>query len=210
MQKNKLFGLVLLPIAVILPAVFPLSEVTAQNEKKVRPISLLKARCVKSGIGSARRQRRNVSIGRAVYNSKFYLGPGYRSAALTCNIQPNGDRPQNAFQTLNLGFGMRDNNANSPGVTVQLYLDGRPTEAVPVAPTRVANVSVDVNNVSNVAIEATCSSSTQYCSRVYFYDADLIRNNPSTINNAQPQAPEIQTAPEPPEQLEPPEPPTNN
>lgn len=206
MLKKKLISSVVLPIAVILPALFPLGEASAQKqEKQMRPTSLLKARCVKSGIGSARKQKRNVSIGKAVYNSKFYLGPGYRSAALTCNIQPDGDRPQNAFQTLNLGFGMRDNNVNSPGVVVQLYLDGRPTESVTVAPTRVANVSVDVNNVSNVAIEATCSSSTQYCSRVYFYDADLVRNNPTMVNTAQPQ-PQQQQLPQVPE---PPEPPNN-
>lgn len=206
MLKKKLISSVVLPIAVILPALFPLGEATAQKqEKQMRPISLLKARCVKSGIGSARRQKRNVSIGRAVYSSKFYLGPGYRSAALTCNIKPDGDRPQNVFQTLNLGFGMRDNNVNSPSVRVQLFLDGRPTETITVAPTRMANISVDVNNVNNVAIEATCSSSTQYCSRVYFYDADLLRNNPTTVNNnPAPVAPELPVAPEPPE------PPTNN
>ncbi|MGB6299992.1 MAG: hypothetical protein WBF90_27990 [Rivularia sp. (in: cyanobacteria)] len=183
MLKKKLISLFVLPIAVILPALFPLGEVTAQRqEKKMRPISLLKARCVKSGIGSARKEKRNVSIGRAVYNSKFYLSPGYRSAALTCNIKPDGDRPQNVFQTLNLGFGMRDNNLNSPSIRVQLFLDGRPTRTITVAPTQAENISVDVNNVSNVAIEATCSSSTQYCTRVYFYDADLLRNNPTTVN----------------------------
>ncbi|MGB3761298.1 MAG: hypothetical protein WBA07_33805 [Rivularia sp. (in: cyanobacteria)] len=184
MLKKKLISSVVLPIAVILPALFPLGEATAQKQVKIRPISLLKANCVKSGIGSARREKLNVSIGKAVYNSKFYLGPGYRSAALTCNIKPNDDdRAQDVFQTLNLGFGMRDNNVNSPSVQVKLFLDGRPTETVTIGPTRVANVSVDVNNVSNIAIEATCSSSTQYCSRVYFYDADLLRNTPTTVNN---------------------------
>ncbi|MCJ8281821.1 MAG: hypothetical protein MJK14_18685, partial [Rivularia sp. ALOHA_DT_140] len=137
---------------------------------------------------------RNVSIGRAVYSSKFYLGPGYRSAALTCNIQPDEKIPQNIFQTLNLGFGMRDNNVNSPSVRVQLFLDGKATETVRVGPTQVANVSVDVNNVNNVAIEATCLSSTQYCSRVYFYDAELERNNPASANNNP--VPEQNTVPE--------------
>lgn len=182
MQKNKLISSVLLPITVILPTLFPLGEATAQNEEKIPSISLLRAKCVKSGIGSARKQDLNVSIGKAVYSSKFYLGPGYRSAALTCKIKPN-NRPQNVFQTLNLGFGMRDNNPNSPSVQVQVYLDGQPHENVMVGPTQVANLAVDVNNVSNVAIEATCSSSTQYCSRVYFYDADLQRRNPSTVNS---------------------------
>ena len=200
MLKKKLISSVLLPIAIILPALFPLGEATAQKQKKVRPTSLLKARCVKSGIGSARRQKRNVSIGRAVYSSEFYLGPGYRSAALTCNIQPQENVPQTVFQTLNLGFGMRDNNQNSPSVRIQLFLDGRASETITVAPTRAENVSVDVNNVNNVAIEATCSSPTQYCGRVYFYDADLLRDGPNTLDNnnqppVEPQQPEVPVPP---------------
>ncbi len=181
MLKNKLISSLLLPIVVISPIIFPLGEATAQEQKQMRPISLLRAKCVKSGIGSARKEKLDVSIGKAVYSSTFSLAPGYRSAALTCRIKPKNG-PQNVFQTLNLGFGMRDNNPNSPGIQVRLYLDGRPTEAVTVGPTQVANVSLDVNNVNNVAIEATCSSSTQYCSRVYFYDADLQRKTPEIVN----------------------------
>ncbi len=183
MKRNKLITSVILPVTVILLTLFPWSEATAQNKKKIRPISLLRAKCVRSGIGSARKQKLNVSIGKAVYRSKFYLSPGYRSAVLTCKIKPK-NRPQNVFHTLNLGFGMRDNNLNSPSIRVQLYLDGRPTETVTVAPTQVANLSIDVNNVDNVAIEATCSSSTRYCSRVYFYDADLLRKTPTQNKNS--------------------------
>ncbi|MEA5598051.1 hypothetical protein [Rivularia sp. UHCC 0363] len=187
MKKNKLISSVILPIAVILPALFPLGEATAQKQKQMRPISLLKANCVTSGIGSVRMEKLDVSIGKAVYNSKFYLSPGYRSAALTCKIKPD-NRPQNVFQTLNLGFGMRDNNVNSPSIGVKFYLDGQPTQTITVRPTQVANLSLNVNNVSNVAIEATCSSSTQYCSRVYFYDADLQQKPP--IVNIKPAAQE--------------------
>ena len=66
--------------------------------------------------------------------------------------------------------------------------------------TRAENVSVDVNNVNNVAIEATCSSPTQYCGRVYFYDADLLRDGPNTLDNnnqppVEPQQPEVPVPP---------------
>ncbi|MBF2014384.1 MAG: hypothetical protein IGS23_04040 [Rivularia sp. T60_A2020_040] len=192
MKKNKLIGSIILPIAVILPALFPLGEATAQQQKQMRPISLLRANCVKSGIGSVRMEKLDISIGKAVYNSKFYLSPGYRSAALTCKIKPD-NRPQNVFETLNLGFGMRDNNVNSPSIQIKFYLDGQPTQTVTVAPTQAANLSLNVNNVSNVAIEATCSSSTQYCSRVYFYDADLQRKTP--IVNTNPVQEQILEAP---------------
>ena len=172
MQKKKLISSVLLPITVILPTLFPWDTAIAQNKKKASSTSLLNAKCVNSGIGSARQQKRDVSIGKAVYSSKFYLGPGYSSAGLTCKIKPE-NRPQNIFQSLNLGFGMRDNNPKGPGVQVRLYLDGRPSEIINIGPTQVANISVNVNNVDNVAIEAICTSSTRYCSRVYFYNADL-------------------------------------
>ncbi|MDJ0734468.1 MAG: hypothetical protein QNJ47_10415 [Nostocaceae cyanobacterium] len=137
-----------------------------------RPISLLNARCVNSGIGSVREKKSDISIGKAVYTSRFSFGPGYRSAAMTCKIKPDKS-PLPIFQTLNLGFGMRDNDTRSPSVEVNIYVDGQQVETRTVAPTQRANLSVNVSNASNIAIEAICSSQTQYCNRVYFFDADL-------------------------------------
>lgn len=137
-----------------------------------RSISLLHARCVNSGIGSAERERQDVSIGRAVYTSDFYLGPGNRSASITCKIKPDNN-PQTVFQTLNLGFGMRDNDAKSPNVEISVYLDGKRTDSQIVGSSQPVLLSLNVTNISNVSIEATCSSKTQYCNRVYFYNATL-------------------------------------
>ncbi len=157
----------------------------ALAQRPLPPISLLKAKCVDSGVGNAREQDLDVSIGKAVYSSKFYLGPGYRSASITCNIKPSNS-PQPVFQTLNLGFGMRDNDTNSPGVQVRVYLDGRQAETRTVVPTQQTSLSLDVSNVSNVAIEAVCASQTQYCDRVYFYNAALQRQIASRPTNMSP------------------------
>lgn len=150
------------------------SEKIAQAQKAPRPVPLLNAKCVNSGLGSARQQNLDVSIGRAVYSSQFYLGPGSRSASITCNIKPEKSL-QPVFQTLNLGFGMRDNDTRSPSVDVKVYLDGRQVESRAVAPAQQASLILDVSNVNNIAIEAVCSSQTQYCDRVYFFDAALVR-----------------------------------
>ncbi|MBR8837012.1 MAG: hypothetical protein DSM106950_24160 [Stigonema ocellatum SAG 48.90 = DSM 106950] len=145
--------------------------------RPIRPISLLRAKCVDSGVGNVREQDLDVSMGKAVYSSQFYLGPGYRSASITCNIKPDKN-PQAAFQTLNLGFGMRDNDTTSPSVEVRVYLDGRQAETRTVSPTQQTSLSLDVSNAGNVAIEAVCTSQTQYCDRVYFYNAALQRQSP--------------------------------
>jgi hypothetical protein len=142
-------------------------------QAKQRPVPLLQAKCVNSGLGSAREENTDVAIGRAVYSSQFYLGPGSRSAALTCKIRPD-NRQTPIFQTLNLGFGMRDNDTRSAAVEVRVYLDGRQAETRTVSPSQATTLSLDVSNVSNIAIEAACSSQSQYCDRVYFFDAALV------------------------------------
>jgi len=73
--------------------------------------------------GNARQKTLDVSIGKAVYTSRFYLGSGNRAASITCKIRQVDSQP--LFQTLQLGFGMRDNNTTGPPVVVNVYLDGQ-------------------------------------------------------------------------------------
>jgi hypothetical protein len=164
-----------------------LGESITQAQRLPRITSLLKAKCVSSGLGSVREENMDISIGRAVYSSKFYLGPGNRSAAMTCKIKPS-NRPLAVFQTLNLGFGMRDNDNKSP-VEVRVYLDGRQVETRTISPSQQNTLSLDVSDVSDVSIEAICASGREYCDRVYFFDAGLVRVTPppKQSNNPQPQ-----------------------
>lgn len=134
------------------------------------PGFLLRAKCVNSGVGSALENTQDVSIGRAVYKSRFYLGPGNRSASITCRITPNAT--QTDFQNLQLDFGMRDNDT-SPPVTVNVYLDGKPVASRTVAPTRRETLLLNISDVRNVSIETVCSSQSEYCERVYFLNASL-------------------------------------
>ncbi len=184
MHKTKLIGSVFVS-AVIMSSFATECGKMAQAKSPMRPISLLRAKCVDSGVGNVREQDLDVSIGKAIYSSQFYLGPGYRSASITCNIKPSYS-PQPVFQTLNLGFGMRDNDTKSPGVEVRVYLDGKPAETRTVAPTQQTSLSLDVSNVTNVAIEAVCASQTQYCDRVYFYTAALQQQIASPPTNMSP------------------------
>ncbi|MBF2065243.1 MAG: hypothetical protein IGS39_12585 [Calothrix sp. C42_A2020_038] len=162
-----------------------IGENTVTAQRTPRPVDLLRSKCVSSGLGSAREYNTDVSIGRAVFSSRFFLGPGNRSAALTCKIKPDSS-PQPIFQTLNLGFGMRDNDNRSPDVQVRVYLDGRQVDSRTVSPSQQATLSLDVSNVSNVAIEAVCSG-PQFCDRVYFYEAKLLRPNAQTKPASTPQ-----------------------
>jgi hypothetical protein len=170
MQKTKFISSII--TSAVLLSTFIMGGKIAQAVP--RPVSLLRAKCVSSGLGTYREQNLDVSIGKAVYTSQFYLGSGNRSASLTCKIKPD-NRPESPFQTLNLGFGIRDNDATTPNVIIKVYLDGQQAETRTVIPAQPISLSLDVSNASNVAIEAVCSRSNQYCDRVYFYKADLER-----------------------------------
>ncbi len=170
MQKTKFISSII--TSAVLLSTFIMEGTIAQAVP--RPVSLLRAKCVSSGLGTYREQNLDVSIGKGVYTSQFYLGAGNRSASVTCKIKPD-NRPESAFQTLNLAFGIRDNDATTPNVIIKVYLDGQPAETRTVIPAQPISLTLDVSNVSNVAIEAVCSRSNQYCDRVYFYKADLER-----------------------------------
>lgn len=171
MEKTKLINSLIISSAIALSTITTDGQIATAKKPKP-PVSLLRSQCVSSRLGSARKQKLNISIGRAVYSSKFYLGAGNRSAGITCRIKPEKSN-KTIFKTLNLGFGMRDNDTNSPGVEVKVYLDGQAVENRFVNPTQKASVSLNVSNVTNVAIEANCVSQVKYCNRVYFFTSNL-------------------------------------
>jgi hypothetical protein len=74
--------------------------------------------CVSTGIGNWARRTEDVSVGKAVYTSRLFMGPGNNFAAMTCRLQPN--EAGVIFQRLRLSFGMRDNDRGSPNVNVCL------------------------------------------------------------------------------------------
>jgi|GEM_PF-712396 len=177
MTNTKLI-LTIITLPAILSSVITGSEqITRATQRLPSPIPLLRAKCVKSGPGSVRTKEQNVSIGRAVYTSLFHLGPGIRSAAMTCKIQPDG-ASEPVFETLNLGFGMRDNDSSSPPIIVNIYLDGNRIEPQQVKPSEAKTVTLKVGDVRNVQIEALCSNPARYCDRVYFFEASLEKKLP--------------------------------
>ncbi|MBE9128998.1 NPCBM/NEW2 domain-containing protein [Coleofasciculus sp. LEGE 07092] len=164
-QKIIASGLLFLALA-------PQGSQIAQSQE--RSAFLLRLNCVDTGIGNWARRVEDVAVGKAVYTSRLYMGAGDSDsvAALTCRLQPN---EQNViFQTLNLEFGMRDNYRRRPDVVVKVYLDGVQAQSQTVSPGgQPASVSLDVTTTNNVSIEAECSSKSQYCDRVYFWQASL-------------------------------------
>ncbi|NEO99204.1 MAG: hypothetical protein F6K58_11075 [Symploca sp. SIO2E9] len=168
MQKIKLIRQVIAS-TILLLTLAPQGRQIAQEA----PASsfLLDVSCVNAGMGNWTSQTQDISIDRAVYTSKMFMGPGDSSASMTCRIQPN--KESLIFQTLKLEFGMRDNDQGSPPVRVNLYLDGFEVESRTVSAGKKDSILVDVTNTSNVALEAVCSGQNQYCRRVYFWEASL-------------------------------------
>ncbi len=136
-------------------------------------IFLLRLPCVNTGIGNWARRTEDVSVGKAVYTSRLFMGPGNRSAAMTCKLRPNQAKVE--FQKLKLGFGMRDNDADSPSATFNVYIDGQRVDSLSrtVFPGKAQSVVLDVTNPSNVSLEVVCSNQSRYCDRVYFWDANV-------------------------------------
>ena len=167
-KKIQLISAVLASTALLLTVV-PQSEPMAQEA----PLSifLLRRPCVNTGIGNWLRRTEDVSVGKAVYTSRLFMGPGNRAASMTCRLQPNDGGV--IFQRLKLSFGMRDNDKGSPPVNVNVYLDGQRAEARTVSPGQQEVVTLDITPTSNVAIETVCSNQSKYCDRVYFWDAEL-------------------------------------
>ncbi|HBB35797.1 MAG TPA: hypothetical protein DC064_29465 [Cyanobacteria bacterium UBA9273] len=162
---NKIFASTLLGLALASP-----SQPMAQSQE--RSTFLLRLNCVDRGMGNWAYRNEDVAVGKAVYTSILFMGPGDSTASLTCRLQPNDANA--IFQRLDLEFGMRDNDQRSPNVAVNVYLDGVQAASVPVSPGKPEMVSLDVTSTQNVTLEAACSSKFQYCDRVYFWKAALV------------------------------------
>ncbi|MEQ8386980.1 MAG: hypothetical protein RH949_31950 [Coleofasciculus sp. A1-SPW-01] len=170
-MKSKLIQKIIASGLLFAALTAPSQQIVQAQE---RSTFLLRLNCVDTGIGNWRRRSENVVVNKAVYSSRFYMGSGDTRASLTCRLQPNEEDVN--FQTLQLAFGMRDNDQGSPSVLVNVYIDGVEAESRTVVPGgEPAVVSLDVSNTQNVSLEARCNSSSrfQYCDRVYFWEASL-------------------------------------
>ncbi|MEB3831698.1 hypothetical protein [Phormidium sp. CCY1219] len=148
-----------------------LLEVQAQE---ARPVYLFDTQCVSNGPGRAREETLDVAVGRKVYRSYLFLGPGSREASITCRILPEErEDATGAFQSLLLDFGMRDNDRGSPPNVVTVYLDGVRTASETIRPGEKVMLSLNVSEANNVAIETVCSAQNRYCDRLYFFEATL-------------------------------------
>jgi hypothetical protein len=169
-QKTKLISKIIASTMLFL-ALAPQGRQIAQEAPP--SVFLLRLPCVSTGIGNWARRTEDVSVGKAVYTSRLYMGPGNSSASMTCRLKPNDAKVN--FQKLRLSFGMRDNDQGSPGVTVNVYLDQQKvgSESKSLSPGQGASIELDVVNPSNITIETICSNPSRYCDRVYFWDASL-------------------------------------
>ncbi|NET57484.1 MAG: hypothetical protein F6K47_15365 [Symploca sp. SIO2E6] len=161
--------------AILFLALAPQDKLIAQEEELEPPkVFLLDTKCVNTGKGNWDERTEDVSVGRAVYTSRFYMGAGNSFASLTCRVQP--DDLLVDYQVFQLAFGMRDNDRGSPQVKVNLYINGEKAEdhSWIVSPGRGVSVFIPLFNTENISLETICPQQSQrYCDRVYFWKASL-------------------------------------
>ncbi|NES19421.1 MAG: hypothetical protein F6K41_10945 [Symploca sp. SIO3E6] len=160
--------------AMLFLAIAPQHQQIAQEEEEIPRVFLMDHTCVDTGTGNWKQETEDVSVGRAVYTSKLYMGAGNSFASMTCRIKP--DHPEINYQALHLAFGMRDNDQDSPGVKVNLYLDGQKVgdHSWIVSPGRGVSTIIPLFNVENISLETICQNpSRRYCDRVYFWETSL-------------------------------------
>jgi hypothetical protein len=163
-----------LAAGVLSVAISPFTALVAQADDESRLAWLFDAQCVSESPGRWRQEVEDVSVGREVYRSVMFMGPGSQFASLACRIRgEDTETSDKNVQSLKLEFGMRDRHRESPYNNVIVYLDGEESVAATVAPGERVAISLDVSDISNIAIETICSTKIKYCDRVYFFDATL-------------------------------------
>ncbi len=169
-KKTQLISKIIFS-TVLLLVLAPQGRQVAQQAPASLSRFLLRQPCVSTGIGNVNRRAEDVSVGRAVYSSRLFMGPGNAFAAMTCRLRPN--QADVTFQRLRLAFGMRDNDQGSPAATVNVYLNRNQQDSQTVSPGRAGTVTLDVSSADNVSIEVICTNQARYCDRVYFWEANL-------------------------------------
>jgi len=170
-EKTKLISKIIAS-AIVFLALAPQGKHIAQEEPP--RLFLLDTKCINTGMGNWDKHTEDVSVGRAVYTSKLYMGSGDSFASMTCKIKP--DDPQINYQTLQLAFGMRDNDQDSPEVEVNVYIDGEKAEdhSWTVSSGKGVSVLIPIPDAENISLETVCrGKSRRYCDRIYFWEASL-------------------------------------
>ena len=163
-----------LAAGVLSVAIAPFGALVAQADDESHLAWLFEAQCVSESPGRWHQEVEDVSVGREVYRSVMFMGPGSQFAALACRIRgEDTDTSDKDIQSFQLEFGMRDRHRDSPYNNVIIYLDGEEHLSTTVASGERVALSLDVSNISNIAIETVCSTKIKYCDRVYFFDATL-------------------------------------
>ncbi|MGL5196319.1 MAG: hypothetical protein ACRC8Y_22245 [Chroococcales cyanobacterium] len=167
-MQNRSFINQLMTAGILSVAISPWFQPVVKAREPV-PLFLFDTQCVTNGPGRSQEETLDISVGRKVYRSYFFLGPGSREVSVTCRIAEQ----QGQFESLLLEFGMRDNDRGSPPNAVNIYLDGVREVSHTISPGQQVSLSLNLTHVSHIAIETICSSQNRYCDRVYFFESTL-------------------------------------
>ncbi|HIK09504.1 MAG TPA: hypothetical protein IGS52_04440 [Oscillatoriaceae cyanobacterium M33_DOE_052] len=190
MPNSPLFSSLLVAGALLAPLV-TLGPVARAEEQ---PLWLFETQCVTQGSGRMRQEMADISVGREVFRSYMFMGPGSRSVNLTCKIRGDDPEEKENFNSLRLEFGMQDSDKSGPYNTVVVYLDGEESASQTIGSGEKVSIALDVSQSQNVSVETVCSSRNAYCDRVYFFNASL-SSEPVPPN--EPPTPEPSNSPAP-------------
>ena len=133
--------------------------------------SLLSNECRQKGNGhSIKLGDTIVSIGKEVFDSIYVvdsLNEGSKTV-LTCRFKQINNTPT----TLQLSFGIEDNEPANTRVSVTVYLDGEQRASHTISSGDLRTVLLDVTKIRSVGIEISCERSS--CPNIHIVKASII------------------------------------
>ncbi|MEA5530215.1 hypothetical protein VB638_11570 [Dolichospermum sp. UHCC 0684] len=96
---------------------------------------------------------------------------------VACRLSEAGQKPR--YKTLNLAFGVADNNSlvNGSIVRLSIYRDGNSYKYQDVMKGQLLRLPIDVTNVRSIALEVEClkgsSANENYCPQLIFFQDTL-------------------------------------
>ncbi len=151
----------------LLSLVLAIPTQAQQTENNSDIVPLLSTECTKSGRGYYYpNSSKDVPIDEELFTSIFWLSLS-QPTQLTCKI------PQD-IETLDLGFGVSDDADEEEQIKIDIYLDEVLITSDVMVSGEGENLLIDVSNVSNVTIDASCSKGSCFGSNggnLYFWRA---------------------------------------
>jgi tetratricopeptide (TPR) repeat protein len=136
-----------------------------------RVVNLNPEKCVAPYLGLWEKSRFDVSISRQVITPLFFTFAHTSDEAglITCKV--NTQNTSKKFKVINFGFGIPGNKKDD--VIITFYLDGKEAFSRQISPDEKINISLDISNTQDLAIETKGVTRNHRRKGVVFFKASL-------------------------------------